>query len=215
MTMSGSVAERPGIAFHSIADRDDEFAGPVGEVRYLEVPTRRFVMVEGSGPPDQSVFAARIPALFATACSLRFALKKRGVLTTVRPLEGFWSTASGEFGLDRVLGGDRDQWRWSLGIALPDEASEEEIGASLGAGRERVEREIAASLRTEVLSEGRVAQVLYLGPYADERPTIERLHRAILDAGLHPSGPHHEIYLGDPRRSAPEKLRTLLRQPVG
>ena len=70
-------------------------------------------------------------------------------------------------------------------------------------------------LRIEALAEGRVAQVLHLGPYATERATIERLHGAIGEAGLRPRGRHHEIYLGDPRRSAPERLRTILRQPVG
>jgi hypothetical protein len=74
--------------------------------------------------------------------------------------------------------------------------------------------DVAANLRVESFAEGAVAQVLYLGPYADERPTIERLHEAIAAAGLRPRGRHHELYLGDPGRSAPEKLRTLIRQPV-
>ena len=74
--------------------------------------------------------------------------------------------------------------------------------------------EIAANLRIETFAEGAVAQVLHLGPYAEERPTIERLHAAIVAAGLRPRGRHHELYVGDPGRSAPAKLRTLVRQPV-
>jgi hypothetical protein len=74
--------------------------------------------------------------------------------------------------------------------------------------------ELEADLRTERFEEGQVAQILHLGPYADERPTIERLHSAIAAAGLRPRGRHHELYLGDPRRSKPERLRTLIRQPV-
>jgi hypothetical protein len=74
--------------------------------------------------------------------------------------------------------------------------------------------DLAPGLRVEPFDEGRVAQILHLGSYAEERPTIERLHAAVAAAGLRPHGRHHELYLGDPRRSRPERLRTLIRQPV-
>jgi len=129
-------------------------------------------------------------------------------------LEGLFWTADRATDLDVILGPDRGTWRWTLFIALPDEATPEELADALAKGRAKVSPEVAANLRIETFAEGAVAQVLYLGPYADERPTIERLHAAIAAAGLRPRGRHHELYLGDPGRSAPAKLRTLIRQAV-
>ncbi len=111
--------------------------------------------------------------------------------------------------------GDRGNWRWILRIALPEEATDAELAAALAAGRSKLEPPFSENLRIERFDEGDAAQLPHLGSYADERPSIERLHAAIAEAGLVPRDRHHEIYLGDPRRSAPGKLRTLLRQPVG
>ncbi len=155
-----------------------------------------------------------MPGLYTTAYSLRFALKRRGVERRVGMLEGLYWTADGSIDLDVILGPDRGTWRWTLFIALPDEATDEELADALAKGRAKVAPEIAVDLRIETVAEGAAAQVLYLGPYADERPTIEALHAAIAAAGLRPRGRHHELYLGDPGRSAPAKLRTLIRQPV-
>jgi hypothetical protein len=132
----------------------------------------------------------------------------------VGPLEGLWWTLDGAPDLDRILGGERATWRWILLIALPDEAADDEIATVLEGARERLASPFAENLRVEPFAEGRVAQLLHLGPYAQERPSIERLHAAIGAAGLQPRGRHHEIYLGDPRRSAPERIRTILRMPV-
>jgi hypothetical protein len=99
-------------------------------------------------------------------------------------------------------------------IGLPDSASDEEIEAAIADVRVRKAPPGLADLRVERWDEGRCAQTLHVGPYAAEEPTIERLHEAIRAAGLRPRGAHHEIYLGDPRRAAPERLRTVIRQPV-
>lgn len=191
-------------------------AGP--EVRFLELPPRTCVMIDGQGPPEPAVFATRMPGLYAAAWGLRFALKRRGVVTKVGPLEGLWWTTEGLTDLDAIFGPDRvagrETWRWTLFIALPDEAAEAEIEAALARGRAKLDPALAAGLRAEPFAEGRVAQVLHLGPYATERATIERLHAAIAEAGLRPRGRHHEIYLGIPGKGAPERLKTILRQPV-
>lgn len=97
---------------------------------------------------------------------------------------------------------------------MPDEASDDEVEAGLAAGRGKIEPGVAQSLRVDTLDEGRIAQVLHVGPYAVERASIELLHGAIEAAGLHPRVRHHEIYLGDQRRCAPDRLRTILRHPV-
>jgi len=184
------------------------------EVRLLELRTRRCVMIDGDGPPAPESFAPRMPGLYAAAWSLRFALKRHGLVTKVGPLEGLWWMVDGATDLDVIFAPGRNLWRWTLLIGLPDEATETELEAALAAGRAKLAAPYAENLRIEPLDEGRVAQVLHLGPYAAERPTIERLHAAIAAAGLRPRGRHHELYLGDPARSAPEKLRTIIRQPV-
>lgn len=208
MSASASVTfERP-------ADRAGELAGKPGVVRFLEVAPVRAVMVDGDGQPGADTFGTRMPGLYTTAYSLRFALKRRGVERRVGMLEGLYWSADGATNLDVILGPDRGTWRWTLFIALPDEATDGEVAEALAKGQAKVAPEIAADLRIETFAEGAVAQVLHVGPYADERPTIERLHAAIAAAGLRPRDRHHELYLGDPARSAPAKLRTLVRQPV-
>ena len=98
-------------------------------------------------------------------------------------------------------------------IALPDGATEDDLAAALGAGQTKLPAALAAELRVTLFAEGDAAQIMHVGPYSEERPTIARLHAAIAEAGFVAAGAHHEIYLGDPRRSAPEKLRTIIRQP--
>ena len=203
------------IAFEVPATRDAELSGKPAVVRFLELPERRFVMIDGEGPAGEAAFAPRMPGLYATAWTLRFAIKRRGIVTKVGPLEGLWWTSDGVLDLDVIFGpGERGTWRWTLLIGLPDEATDEELEGALATGRSKLAPPYREGLRVEPFAEGRVAQVLHLGPYAEERPTIERLHAAIAAAGLRPRGRHHEIYLGDPSRGDPAKVRTLLRQPV-
>ena len=202
------------VVFERPADRDAELRGRPGEMRFLETAPIRAVMIDGEGQAGEATFGARMPGLYGTAYGLRFALKRRGVERRVGMLEGLYWTADGSTDLEAILGPDRGTWRWTLLIALPGEATDQELATALDGGRAKMSVDLAADLRIGAFEEGPVAQVLHLGPYAEERPTIERLHAAIAAAGLRPRGRHHELYLGDPRRSAPERLRTLLRQPV-
>lgn len=195
-------------------DRDDEFRVRRGVVRFVTISDHRFVMVDGSGPAGPESFEPRMPGLYTTAYGLRFALKRRGIERKVGPLEGLWWQADGSKDLDVILSEDRGAWRWTLMIAIPDEATEDEIEAHLEAARAKLRPDIATSLRVERFDEGTVAQVLHVGPYAQERPSLERLHEAISEAGFRPRDRHHEIYLGNPQRTAPERLRTILRHPI-
>ena len=172
-------------------------------------------MIDGEGAAGEAAFAPRMPGLYATAYGLRFALKRRGVEERVGPLEGLWWTLDGSTDLDVIFGdGDRSGWRWTLMIGLPDQATGPELDAAVEAARAKLSEPHASNLRIQTFTEGRAAQILHVGPYAAERPSIERLHEAIAAAGLSPAGRHHEIYLGDPRRAAPDKLKTILRQPT-
>jgi hypothetical protein len=201
-------------AFERPADRTAEFRGGPGIVRFVDLPARRCVMIDGDGAPGEGVFASRMPGLYATAYTLRFALKRRGVVTKVGPLEGLWWTVDEATYLDAIFREDRGTWRWTLFIVLPDEAGDAEIEAALTAGRAKLDPVLAGNLRVETFDEGRAVQLLHVGPYAAERASIERLHAGAAAAGLDLRGRHHEVYLGDPRTSAPERLRTILRQPV-
>jgi hypothetical protein len=217
-TPTGPLRREPepstNIAIERPKGREDEYRVRRDAVRLLTIPAHRFVMVDGSGPPGGEAFEARMPGLYATAYGLRFALKRRGMLGKVGPLEGLWWHAGGATDLDAILAGDRSDWRWTLMIVMPDEATEDEIQEQLAGARTKVGPAIAPSLRVERFEEGDVAQVLHVGPYAEERPSIERLHAGIAEAGFRERGKHHELYLGDPWRSAPERLRTILRHPI-
>lgn len=202
------------VDFERPADRNAEVRGGPGVVRFLELAPRRCVMIDGEGAPGEAAFVPRLPGLYTTAWTLRFALKRREVVTKVGPLEGLWWTTDEATYLDAIFREERGSWRWILFIALPDEADDSEIEAALAAGRAKLSAPFAASLRVEVFDEGRAAQLLHVGPYAAERPSIERLHAAVAAAGLRLRGRHHEIYLGNPQTSAPERLRTILRHPV-
>jgi hypothetical protein len=195
-------------------DRDDELRARHDAVRLLAIPTHRFAMIDGSGPPGDGSFAPRLPGLYAIAYGLRFALKHRGIEGRVGPLEGLWWRDDGATDLDTIFSGDQAPGRWTLMIALPEAATAEEIDEQLVRSRAKLDASVAGSLRVEAFEEGPVAQILHVGPYAAERPTIERLHEAVGSLGYRLRGRHHELYLGDPRRSAPERLRTILRHPI-
>jgi len=208
------MARAAAVDFAHPKDRADEYAAALGTVRFLELPAHRFVMIDGEGRPGDATFAPRMPGLYATAYTLHFALKRRGVVARIGPLEGLWWPCETGGLQELVTGVDQGDWHWTLLIGLPDEASAAEVETAVAAGRGKLVEPFAADLRVEALREGRAAQVVHVGPYDAEGPTIERLHAAIAAAGLRAHGPHHELYLGDPRRSAPARLRTLVRQPV-
>lgn len=203
------------VTFDQPADRAAELRGRPGAIRFLDLPPRRCVMIDGEGPAGPAAFEPRMPGLYATAWTLRFALKARDVITKVGPLEGLWWTADGSTDLDAILGPDRGTWRWTVLIVLPDEATDAELEAALETGRTKLDDDHRPSLRIETLDEGRVAQLTHVGPYSAERASIDRLHAGVSEAGLRLRGRHHEIYLGNPRSGAPERLRTVLRHPVG
>lgn len=192
---------------------------PNTDVRIVDVPERRYFMVDGIGMPDEAAtgasttFQDAFQALYGIGYTLHFALKRRGVTSPVGALETLWSWGEepGVLLSDRT---DPATVRWTAVLAVPGEATDDEIAAAGADLRRKKDPPALDRLRIETLAEGRSAEVIHIGPYDAERPTIERLHAAIAAAGYRPRGLHHEIYLSDPRRTAPEKLRTIIRQPV-
>ena len=127
------------------------------------------------------------------------------------PLEGlWWAEDMGAF----VTGSDREAWQWTVMIAQPEMVTAEHVEQVAAEARKKKALPALDRLRLETYAEGLAAQIMYLGAYSDEGPTIARMHAWIAEQGYALRGKHHEIYLGDPRRSAPEKLKTVIRQPV-
>jgi hypothetical protein len=178
----------------------------------VDVPELSYLMVDGEGDPASSAdYVDAVETLYAVAYAARFDLKRgAGIDSKVMPLEGiWWSDAAGD------VWSSREAWRWTLMIAQPAAVTDEVLQrARLVAARKRLIASVD-QLRLERMTEGRVAQVLHVGPYGEaERPTIVRLHAFVADQGLRARGPHHEIYLSDARRTDPARLRTIIRQPV-
>ena len=182
----------------------------------VEVPDLAFLMIDGRGDPNTSeAYEAALQALYGVAYTLKFTLKKTDPERDfkVAPLEGLWWTDEGAPAMDD-LQRDRDAWNWTMMIAVPDAMTADEVTAAAGAAARKRELAAAPLIRLERLEEGLAAQIMHIGPYAEEAPTIERLHAFVAAQGYELRGRHHEIYLGDPRRTAPERLKTVVRHPV-
>lgn len=194
-------------------DRKALYSPPPGDFTEVHVPEAAYLAADGSGDPNTSpAYASAIQALYAGAYAIRAVLKKRtGDDFVVGPLEGLWTSADSSAFVAR----DKGEWNWTMMIPLPDAVSARDIADGLGqAARKKPELPVSA-LKELPLSEGRSLQILHVGTYDDEAPTLARLHDEVMPRlGLTWNGPHHEIYLSDPRRVAPEKMKTILRQPV-
>lgn len=177
----------------------------------VEVPELTYLCVDGHGDPNTSAaYADGVQALYSVSYAARAAVRRAGGEPfKVSSLEGLWWSEDPS----AFLTGDRAAWHWTMMIRQPDVATAE---LCLGLREEVATRKTLATarqLRTATLTEGLAAQLLHTGPYGEEGPAIQRLHEFLRDQGLLLAGHHHEIYLSDPRRSAPAKLRTILRQP--
>ena len=178
----------------------------------VDVPEFDFLMIDGHGDPNVSGrYREAIQALYAVSYALRFSLKRAGGSDyKVSPLEGLWCVAD----MSHVTMEDKSAWDWTAMIKQPSELTSELVEEIAREVAEKKQLPAVAELRLERFAEGPSAQILHLGPYAEEGATIERLHAFIEERAYRKRGKHHEIYLGDPRRAAPERLKTIIRQPV-
>jgi hypothetical protein len=178
----------------------------------VEVPELGFLMLDGRGDPNSAeAYQAALQALDGVAYTLKKADPERDF--KVAPLEGLWWTDSEPPTLE-ALKTDRHAWNWTMMIAVPDAVTAAEVAAAADAAARRRPLPAARLVRLERFAEGHVAQIMHIGPYAEEAPTIARLHEFVAEQGYELRGRHHEVCLGDPRRTAPERLKTVLRHPV-
>ena len=175
----------------------------------VDVPRFSFLMVDGKGDPHAPEFADAMSALYSLSFTLKFMIKKtKAVDYPVMALEALWGDESGVFNLT-----DRKGWDWTAMIMQPDFVDADLFRRAVEEVRKKKDGKALGIARLEAFHEGLSAQIMHVGPYSAEGPTIERLRGYIKESGGKPKGRHHEIYLGDPRRAAPSKLKTILRQP--
>jgi hypothetical protein len=196
-----------------VKDLPDLYRPPAREPVLVKVPEMTFLMIDGSGDPNNSSgYQQAVEALYAVSYTAKFRLKRgpEGIDLKVMPLEGLWWSAD----VTVFLEGWREAWQWTMMIAQPDVVTPALIDEAVAEAGRKKDLPALGKARLERFEEGLCAQILHVGPYSAEGPTIERLHAFIAEQGQALRGKHHEIYLGDPRRTRPERLRTILRQPV-
>ena len=184
------------------------------ECTIVEVTPMQFLMIDGHGDPNTAQeYRDAVEALFGVAYKLKFMSKKQMDKDyVVPPLEGLWWAEDMEtFTTMR----DKSAWDWTMMIMQPDWITQKMFEEA----RKQVEKKknppALSKLRLEAYHEGLAVQIMHVGSYDDEGPTIHRMHHEFMpENGYEPAGKHHEIYLSDPRKVAPEKLKTVLRQPI-
>jgi hypothetical protein len=180
----------------------------------VDVPSLQFLMIDGQGDPNTAAeYSQALEALYPLAYTLKF-MSKRELNRdyAVPPLEGLWWAADMDVFTVRA---DRDAWQWMMMIMTPAWITQGQFERAVDEVRRKKNPAALDKVRLETFHEGLSVQIMHVGPYSAEGPTIARLHGEFLPQnGLVETGKHHEIYLSDPRRSAPEKLKTILRQPV-
>jgi hypothetical protein len=179
----------------------------------VELPPLSCLMIDGRGDPNTSPqFHQAMEALYGLSYTMKFASKKAGGPDwTVMGLEGLWWTGEGD---GFRMGVRKDLWNWTMLIVQPEVVTAKTLAQTAKELAAKKDNPAIAQVRLERLKEGLCAQVLHVGPYSAEGPTIARLHEFIAAQGRRPRGKHHEIYLSDARRVPPERLKTILRQPV-
>jgi hypothetical protein len=177
----------------------------------VRVPPVLYLAVDGHGDPNKTPdYARAVQTLYATAYSLKFASKANGHDFVVPPLEGLWSASDPSSFVERR----KDEWDWTMLIMVPDFVHQADFERARDQAAQKLDG-IAPGMRLEKLEEGLCLQALHVGSYDDEGPLLSQLHHRIMpEQGYDFAGPHHEIYLGDPRKTDASKLKTVLRQPV-
>jgi len=189
------------------------YSPPTTDFVLVEVPEFRYLAIDGAGDPNTAPqFAEAIEALYGVAYALKFESKKAvGRDFVVAPLEGLWRAAD----VNAFRTGDKSSWSWTLLINQPDWISDDMVAAAVVQVSAKKQLAALGRLTLRTLAEGTSVQILHVGSYDDEAPTLERMHNTYLpEHHLDFNGDHHEIYLSDTRRTAPARLRTILRQPV-
>lgn len=183
------------------------------KMEIVDAPELNYLMIDGFGDPNNSpIFNEAIEALYGLSYTLKFMVKKGELQVDygVAPLEGLWWADD----MNDFMIGNKAKWKWTLMIMQPSIITNELVGEARKQLAARKQVQALDRVRFEAMADGLSAQVLYIGPYSGEPPTILKLHEFIKANGYQLCGKHREIYLSDMRRTAPEKLKTIIRQPI-
>lgn len=182
------------------------------EVSVVELPKMQFLMIDGQGDPNTSEeYQSAMETIFPVAYKTKFVCKKEKSRDyVVMPLEGlWWADNMEEFGME-----DRSNWKWTVMIRQPDFVTQKIIDMAIEDLKTKKDLPSLSNLRFENFKEGLAVQIMYFGPYGEgEAPSVQKLHSFIENEGHNLNGKHHEIYISDMRRTKPEKLKTVIRQP--
>ncbi|MEV1009533.1 GyrI-like domain-containing protein [Streptomyces sp. NPDC049881] len=206
-------SEKPMAPYDVKRERKELYAPKNTAWGLVDVPEQRFLAVDGTGNPNSApAYASAVEALYAVAYTLKFAAKRTdGGDFVVGPLEGLWWADEWSAFTARA----KDTWNWTMLLVLPPWITGTMIEDAKTAALAKKKQPAISRVEHRTLHEGLSAQILHTGSYDDETPVLAELHDTYLAANsLRPTGKHHEVYLNDPRRTAPEKLKTVLRQPV-
>ncbi len=188
--------------------------GPsVKMVEKVDVPQMNFLMVDGEGNPNtEKSYGDAIEVLYALAYTLKFMVKNgdAGIDYGVLPLEGLWWADD----MSAFTEGNKDEWKWTAMIMQPEFITQEMVETAMKEVERKKNPASLSLVRFEAFTEGKAAQIMHIGPFSEEGPTIEKVHSYIEQMGSRRVGKHHEIYLSDIRRAAPEKWKTIVRQPM-
>lgn len=189
-----------------------ELYSATADFTLVDVPALQYLAVDGHGDPNTvPAYTEAVEALYSVAYTVKFASKALGRDFVVAPLEGLWRAGDPAV----FVTGDKDAWDWTMIINQPDWITQEMVGAAIATAGAKKALPALDRLSLVTVDEGVSVQVLHVGPYDAEAPTLDRLHHEYMPAHqLTFNGDHHEIYLSDPRRAEPAKLKTILRQPV-
>ena len=185
------------------------------EVVLVDVPEMQFLMIDGMGSPgDSKEYQDALAVLYPIAFKTKFLSKAKGKDYVVPPLEGLWWADD----MDDFVKENRDKWKWTMMIMQPDWITQDMINEAISITKKKKPEltELLPKLRLEKYKEGKTAQIMHVGPYSEEGPTVQKVHDFIQKEGGKFDGlktKHHEIYLSDPRKANPATMKTVIRQP--
>ncbi len=193
----------------------DIYSGSAKAVTIVDVPAMNFLMIDGEGDPNTSLeYKNAVEALYSVAYTLKFMVKKEQEIDYgVMPLEGlWWMDDMTKFSID-----SKNKWKWTSLIMQPEFITQEMVHKAQEQAAKKKELPSIDKMKYKNFKEGITVQILHIGPFAAEGPTIKKLHDFARSNGYTFDGrkqKHHEIYFNDPRRVNPEKMKTIIRQPV-
>jgi hypothetical protein len=184
---------------------------PKGDFHIVDVPVMNFLMIDGMGNPNvSSDYKQAVECLYSLSYGIKFTLKSQGLDYVIPPLEGLWWMED----MNKFTLANKGSWEWTMMIMQPVWVKNDLVEKVREAVYQKKKLPMLKVVHFEPYYEGLSVQILYTGAYEDEAPTIAQMHNFINNNGYHTNGKHHEIYLGDPRKTSSEKLQTILRQPI-